>query len=143
MIFLYLKWILQNIKCIPNQLFNAGNLFSKNLIYDDSYHGCASTNYVFIKIFMSQITNLWMLLHYINLVSFVLYNMYYVLIVLSHVNSIITPEPRPLKKGTFDSNAAINSEGSGDMSLTQYNQIWSSANSFFRNRQEFTCFLEH
>ena len=55
----------------------------------------------------------------------------------------ITPEPRPLKKGTFDSNAAINSEGSGDMSSTQYNQIWSSANSFFRNRQKFACFLEH
>ena len=54
-----------------------------------------------------------------------------------------TPEPRPLKKGTFDSNAAINSEGSGDMSSTQYNQIWSSANSFFRNRQKFACFLEH
>ena len=34
-----------------------------------------------------------------------------------------TPEPRPLKKGTFDTNAAINSEGSGDMSSTQYNQI--------------------
>ena len=40
--------------------------------------------------------------------------------------SEITPEPRPLKKGTFDSNAAINSEGSGDMSSTQSNQIWSS-----------------
>ena len=35
----------------------------------------------------------------------------------------VTPEPRPLKKGTFDTNAAINSEGSGDMSSTQYNQI--------------------
>ena len=34
-----------------------------------------------------------------------------------------TPEPRPLKKGTLDSNAAINSEGSWDMSSTQYNQI--------------------
>ena len=34
-----------------------------------------------------------------------------------------TPEPRPLKKGTFDTNAAINSECSGDMSSTQYNQI--------------------
>ena len=34
-----------------------------------------------------------------------------------------TPEPRPLKKGTFDSNAAISSEGSGDMSSTQSNQI--------------------
>ena len=56
---------------------------------------------------------------------------------------VFTPEPRPLKKGTFDSNAAINSEGSGDMSSTQYNQIWSSANSFFRNRQKFACFLEH
>ena len=55
----------------------------------------------------------------------------------------ITPEPRPLKKGTFDSNAAINSEGSGDMSSTQYNQIWSSSNSFFRNRQKFAWFLEH
>ena len=54
-----------------------------------------------------------------------------------------TPEPRPLKKGTFDSNTAINSEGSGDMSSTQYNQIWSSANSFFRNRQEFASFWEH
>ena len=57
--------------------------------------------------------------------------------------SLCTPEPRPLKMGTFDSNAAINSEGSGDMSSTQYNQIWSSANSFFRNRQKFACFLEH
>ena len=57
--------------------------------------------------------------------------------------AFITPEPRPLKKGTSDSNAAINSEGSGDMSSTQYNQIWSSANSFFRNRQKFACFLEH
>ena len=34
-----------------------------------------------------------------------------------------TPEPRTLKKGTFDSNAAINSEGSGDMTSTQNNQI--------------------
>ena len=58
-------------------------------------------------------------------------------------SAIVTPEPRPLKKGTFDTNAAINSEGSGDMSSTQYNQIWSSANSFFRNRQKFACFLEH
>ena len=38
-------------------------------------------------------------------------------------NTQSTPEPRPLKKGTFDSNTAINSEGSGDMSSTQYNQI--------------------
>ena len=57
--------------------------------------------------------------------------------------SKITPEPRPLKTGTFDSNAAINSEGSGDMSSTQYNQIWSSSNSFLRNRQKFACYLEH
>ena len=28
----------------------------------------------------------------------------------------IIPGPKPLKKGTFDSNATINSEGSGDMS---------------------------
>ena len=60
----------------------------------------------------------------------------------SKYKSHFTPEPRPLKKGTFDTNAAINSEGSGDMSSTQYNQIWSSANSFFRNRQKFACFLE-
>ena len=59
------------------------------------------------------------------------------------VTFVTTPGPRPLKKGTFDSNAAINSEGSGDMSSTQYYQIWSSANSFFRNRQEFAYFLEH
>ena len=56
---------------------------------------------------------------------------------------LITPEPRPLKKGTFNTNAAINSEGSGDMSSTQSNQIWSSSNSFFRNRQKFAWFLEH
>ena len=37
--------------------------------------------------------------------------------------SLHTPGPRPLKKGTFDTNATINSEGSGDMSSTQYNQI--------------------
>ena len=43
----------------------------------------------------------------------------------------------------LNTNAAINSEGSGDVSSTQYNQIWSSANSFFRNRQKFACFLEH
>ena len=35
----------------------------------------------------------------------------------------LTPEPRPLKKGTFDTNTVINSEGSGDMASTQYNQI--------------------
>ena len=34
-----------------------------------------------------------------------------------------TPGPRLLKKGTFDTNATINSEGSGDMSSAQYNQI--------------------
>ena len=39
------------------------------------------------------------------------------------VTVLFTPEPRPLKKGIFDTNAAINSEGSGDMSSTQYNQI--------------------
>ena len=54
-----------------------------------------------------------------------------------------TPRPWPLKKGTFDSNAVINSKGFGDMSSTQNNRIWSSANSFFRNRQKFACFLEH
>ena len=54
-----------------------------------------------------------------------------------------TPEPRPLKKGTFDMNASINLKCSGDMSSTQNNLIWSSANSFFRNRQEFACFLEY
>ena len=59
------------------------------------------------------------------------------------INKIKTPEPRTQKKGTFDTNAAINSEGSGDMSSTQYNQIWSSENSFFRNRQEFASFLKH
>ena len=33
------------------------------------------------------------------------------------------PKPWPLKKGTFDSNAAINLKGFGDLSSTQNNQI--------------------
>ena len=56
-----------------------------------------------------------------------------------------TPEPRPFKMGTFDSNAGIGAVGSGDMSSTRNNQIWSSANSFFRNNWVwpfFACFLE-
>ena len=59
--------------------------------------------------------------------------------------SCITPEPRPFKMGTFDSNAGIGAVGSGDMSSTRNNQIWSSANSFFRNNWVwpfFACFLE-
>ena len=42
---------------------------------------------------------------------------------MGNLHILVTPEPKPLKKGTFDSNAEINSEGSGDMSSTQSNQI--------------------
>ena len=46
----------------------------------------------------------------------------------------IIPRPRPFKMGIFDMNTGIDAAGSGDMSSTQYNRIWSSANSFFRDR---------
>ena len=47
--------------------------------------------------------------------------------------SLGTPPPRPLIMGTFDTKATIDPVGSGDMSSMQYNRIWSSANSFFRD----------
>ena len=53
----------------------------------------------------------------------------------------ITPRPRPLKKGTFYTNAGINSEGSGEISSTQNNLIRTSANSFFKKDKKMHVFI--
>ena len=53
-----------------------------------------------------------------------------------------TPPPFLNKNGSTGTDYNFNVKPFGDMFSTQYNQIWSSANSFFRNRQKFACFLE-
>ena len=53
-----------------------------------------------------------------------------------------TPLPFLNKNWSTGTDYNFNVKPFGDMFSTQYNQIWSSANSFFRNKQKFACFLE-
>ena len=58
---------------------------------------------------------------------------------------VIFYTPPPNQKGNVKTSPLSNfdAEAFRDMFSTLYNRIWSTANSFFRNRQEFASFLEH
>ena len=54
-----------------------------------------------------------------------------------------TPPPNQKENVKITPDSNFDAEAFGDIFSTLYNQIWSLANSFFRNRQKFACFLEH
>ena len=62
---------------------------------------------------------------------------------LHHKTIICTPTPNQNENAKTTAPSNFDAEAFGDMFSTLYNRIWSSANSFFRNRQKFACFLEH